>query len=223
VAPQRRRRSGRLFTASLALGVSAAAALAAIAPGTAGAVGFRHHHRPGEGTAASTTTTTVMLPMALPQPAAPAAAPEDTCLPGSWAPAVLGRPASYQPGVDAVYLWHDPDGGWALRATHGGARQGTVYSGSLTTLTGEFIDVSADPGSGTDIVYLCADKHTIYFRFAHFGALDGLDFATHCARGLVVAVHMGGRLVPAGSVHLGANGSGPAQVPFRVSRARPPT
>jgi hypothetical protein len=154
----------------------------------------------------------------MPVPTPPAAAPEDTCVPGTWQSA-QGAPAAYLPGLNAAYLWHDADGGWALRVTHPSDRAKAVFSGSLSTTTGQFVQVAASPGTGNDIVYLSADRRTVYFRFVNFGLLDGLDFATHCARALVLRVHLGAADLPPEHIFVGANGTHPPRDPFKVARS----
>ncbi len=173
---------------------------------------FLRHRRP-----LATTTTTVPA-SGLPVPAPPAPAPEDTCVPGTWASA-QGAPLAYVNGIDAAYLWHDADGGWALRVTHSGPRSKAVFSGSLTATTGQFVNVGASPGTGNDIVYLSADKRTVLFRFVNFGALDGLDFATHCTRAIVVHLRLGAANLGPAHVFVGTTGTHPPKDPFRVARS----
>ncbi len=165
-----------------------------------------------------TTTITTALTSSLPVPAPPAPAPEDTCVPGTWASAE-GAPLAYVDGIDGAYLWHDADGGWALRVTHSGPRSKAVFSGSLTATTGQFVDVGASPGTGNDIVYLSADKRTVLFRFVNFGALDGLDFATRCTRAIVVHLRLGAVNLGPAHVFVGATGAHPPKDPFKVTRS----
>lgn len=154
----------------------------------------------------------------MPAPSPPAPAPEDTCVPGAWTSA-QGAPPYYVAGDNAAYLWHDADGGWALRVTHAGARAKAVFSGALTATTGQFVYANAAPGTGNDIVYLSANRRTVYFRFVNFGLLDGLDFATHCTRGIVVHLRLGPVNLPAGHIFVGASGAHPPADPFRVTRS----
>ncbi len=167
-------------------------------------------------TSTSTTTTTLGT---MPVPAPPAPALPDNCVKGTWPSAVQGRPLSFQAG-DGIYLWDDPDGGWALRATHAGPTDTAVISGTLTT-SGKFVDVRRlQYGGGDDIVVLSANKHTILFRFVNYGWLDGLDFSTHCSAAFSASVYIGGALASAGAVHLGEGAATPGANPFRVERAR---
>jgi hypothetical protein len=138
---------------------------------------------------------------------------------GQWPQAVQGRPDAFQAG-DGVYLWHDPDGGWALRVTRSGPRDRVPFSGYLTSVKGSFVDVVPFVGNGNDIVAVSADKQTVYFRFVGYGLVDGLDFATQCTRAFVVEIHMGGSRVPTGSIYLGANLVDPTSNPFRIARDR---
>jgi hypothetical protein len=162
---------------------------------------------------ASTTTTETTMPAPIP----PAPAPADTCAKGVWPAEVQGRPQFFQAG-DGVYLWDDPDGGWALRATHSSPNDTAVISGTLTT-TGKFIDVRRND-LGNDIVAVSANKRTILFRFVNYGWVDGLDFATRCAPGFSASIYIAGTLAPTTSIHLGGSATAPGTNPFRVLRGR---
>jgi hypothetical protein len=165
----------------------------------------------------ATTTTTVGT---MPTPTAPVPAPPDTCGKGLWPAQVQGRPQYFQVG-DGVYLWNDPNGGWALRATHSGPQDSAVISGTLTT-GGRFIDVRRSD-QGNDIVAVSANKRTILFRFVNYGWVDGFDFATRCSAGFSASFYIGGNLASATAIHLGATGSNPPTNPFRVQRGRAAT
>lgn len=163
-------------------------------------------------TSATTTTTT------LPTPQSPPATSPDSCVKGVWPAQVSGKPASYVSGTDGVYLWYDSDGGWALRVTHTGAHTKVVYSGTLTSAAGKFVDVQGIGDPSDDIVYVSPNKHTVLFRFVNFGAVDGLNFATQCTSAFKVNVHAAGMVVPSSAVYLGAGGTNPTSDPFRVVR-----
>lgn len=168
---------------------------------------------PSTTTPVPTTTTTTMT--SGPAPAPPAPAPPDNCVRGSWPQSVQGRPIAYQAG-EGAYLWHDPDGGWALRITRSGTK--LPFSGYLSSVEGTFIDVNPIMGSSDDIVV--PGRHSVYFRFVGDAAVDGLDFDTQCARAFTVDIHMGGGEAPTSAIHLGPSLSGPASNPFRVERVR---
>ena len=165
-------------------------------------------------TALLTTTTTLGM---MPAPTPPVAAPPDTCGKGAWPSEVQGRPLSFQVG-DGVYLWDDPDGGWALRATHSGPQDTAVISGTLTT-GGKFVDVRRGQG-GNDIVALSANKRTILFRFVNYGWVDGFDFATRCSAGFSASFYVGGNLASTAAIHLGAASASPTTNPLKVQRGR---
>jgi hypothetical protein len=170
----------------------------------------------------STTTTTLLLTTtttvgSMPAPTPPVSAPPDTCGKGAWPSEVEGRPLSFQVG-DGVYLWDDPDGGWAIRATHSGPGDTTVVSGTLTT-GGKFINVRRAKGVN-DIVALSDNKRTILFRFVDYGWVDGFDFATRCAAGFSASFYIGGSLASATSIHLGASATSPASNPLKIQRGR---
>jgi hypothetical protein len=168
-------------------------------------------------TVSSTTTTTLATTSTLPAPQAPAAAAADSCLKGSWPADVSGRPTAYQSLGDGIYLWYDPDGGWALRVTHTARKDHAIFSGVLSAGTGKFVDVHGI-GAGNDIVAVGPFGRTVLFRFVNFSAVDGLDFATRCTRGFGVDLRISGRLVAPAAVHLGGQGSNPVTNPFRVVR-----
>jgi hypothetical protein len=186
--------------AKLLLGASIAFALPTITAGSAWA-----------------QPTTTVTSTSLPAPIPPAPAPEDTCVGGVWPSNVEGRPLQFEAGDHGLYLWHDPDGGWALRATHAGPHDKVVFSGTLTT-GGQFADVKRVKDEANDIVVLSPNKHTILFRFVNFGYVDGLDFATHCSKGFTASFDISGHLAPSGKVHLGAGEVNPTSNPFRVER-----
>ena len=167
--------------------------------------------------ATTTTSTTTAFGLPLPQP--PSAAPEDNCVPGAWPQAVQGRPATFQAGDDGVYLWHDPDGGWALRATHTGAHDRVIISGTLHT-DGRFVLVHRVRDEGNDIVAVSANHRTILFRFVNYGWVDGLDFATHCSTGFSASFYIAGVLAPTSAVHLGADAVNPTSNPFDIERGQ---
>ena len=158
--------------------------------------------RPVTTTAATALLTTTTTLGTMPAPTPPVAAPPDTCGKGAWPSEVQGRPLSFQVG-DGVYLWDDPDGGWALRATHSGPQDTAVISGTLTT-GGKFVDVRRGQG-GNDIVALSANKRTILFRFVNYGWVDGFDFATRCSAGFSASFYVGGNLASTAAIHLGAD------------------
>jgi hypothetical protein len=140
-------------------------------------------------------------------------------VPGAWPGVADGRPATLLAGSDGAYLWHDPDGGWALRVTHASLQDRVIFSGSLTT-SGKFLDVQLIGGGGNDIVVVGPAKRTILFRFVNYGLVDGLDFSTHCSRGFTVKLYIEGQLASTGSVHLGQSLGNPTSNPFTVERVR---
>ena len=97
-----------------------------------------------------------------------------------------------------------PDGGFALRVTHSGKRVNAIFSGTLTTTTGKFVDAQGIGDQGNDIVAVGPSGRTILFRFVDFGQVDGLDFGTHCTVAFKVNIHISGSLAPVSALHLGA-------------------
>jgi hypothetical protein len=202
------------------LGACVVAAAASMTAAPAWARPARHRFPVTTTTAVTTTTvlaTTTTTLATMPAPTPPAPAPADTCGKGLWPSEVQGRPLYYQ-AADGVYLWYDPDGGWALRATHSGPGDNAVISGTLTT-AGKFLDVRRGE-QGNDIVAVSGNKRTILFRFVDYGWVDGFDFATRCAGGFSASFYIGGTPVSTSSIHLGAAAVSPATNPFRVVRGR---
>jgi hypothetical protein len=209
----------RLHLANAARQVLLAACLMGAVTSLSAAPAWAHprsHHRPPPFVV--TTTTTVPLGSDLPAPVPPSPANVDNCVKGSWPADVSGQPASFQPGTDGAYLWYDPDGGWALRVTHTDPRGRVIFSGTITSANGTFVDVHSSGSQGNDIVAVGPGRHTVLFRFVIFGQVGGLDFATHCMSAFRVAVHVSGALAPVSQVFLGAQGANPATNPFRVER-----
>lgn len=168
---------------------------------------------------AATLTAKGVINSVMPLPTSPAPSPPDTCAQGEWPNIVAGRPAQFVASDDAAYLWHDANGGWALRVTHAGPRDRVVFSGTLYT-AGQFVDVRPLSDEGTDIVVVGAGSHAIYFRFVDYGWVDGLDFATRCSEGLTTRIDINGVPAPTVGIHLGRKALPPAGNPFRISRAR---
>jgi hypothetical protein len=208
-----------------ALVISGTVTAGALGPTSAAAAEsrFHFHHRRFPSPDAAVPTTGVPLPATtsattLPAPAAPPSAPADTCIKPGWAQAVQGAPTSFTAGSDGAYVWYDPDGGWALRFTHAGPQDRLIFAGSLSVTSGQFLDLTSLSDQPRDIVALSPNKRTIYFRFVDFGLLDGLNFATHCAKAFAVKIYEGGSLLPANAVHLGSSSANPPSDPFKVAR-----
>jgi hypothetical protein len=140
---------------------------------------------------------------------------------GAWPAVVQGRPATFHAGDHGAYLWHDPDGGWALRVTHAGPHDRVVFSGTLTT-GGQFVHVRRVKDEGNDIVAVSPNKHMILFRFVNYGYVDGLDFATHCSEAFTSSISMSGHLASTAAIHLGRTAAHPTSNPFKIERVHGP-
>lgn len=186
------------------------ACLAVVGPGAAGAA-------MAQSVSSSSISGTTVSSVTLPVPAPPPAAAPDNCVKGTWPTLVQGRPSQFKAGDHGAYLWHDPDGGWALRVTHGGPHDRVVISGILST-SGKFVDVHRVRDESNDIVALSPNRHFILFRFVNYGYVDGLNFATHCSGGFSMSLDVSGHLAPTGAIHLGANEVNPTSNPFKVER-----
>ena len=162
------------------------------------------------------TATTVLSP--LPTPTPPPASPQDNCVKGTWPQTTQGRPLAFKAGDHGVYVWHDPDGGWALRATHAGPHDRVIFSGTLTT-SGKFVDLTRVKDEANDIVAISPNHRTITFRFVNYGWVDGLNFATHCSTSFDVRIAIDAALAPTSLVHLGAAEVSPLTNPFDIARS----
>jgi hypothetical protein len=126
------------------------------------------------------------------------------------------RPENVDPATaDGVYMWHDLKG-WHIRATHRAVARKS-FSGRIVT-TGRFFRVSAVRLEGRDWLRVSKDRHTITFRFANHGAIDGLNFRTYCAPFVEFGLVGDGQPLPADSVKIGAAGVQPDTNPFRITR-----
>ena len=173
----------------------------------------------GQGCAARSTTTT-RLPSSRPRRRRRHDARTDPARAGAGRQLRQGRVAVRGTGPapvfqvgDGVYLWDDPDGGWAVRATHTGPQDTAVISGTLTT-GGKFVDVRRAQ-AGDDIVAVSGNKRTILFRFVNYGWVDGFDFATRCSAGFSASFYIGGSLASTTSIHLGGAAIEPVNQPVQ--------
>ena len=60
----------------------------------------------------------------------------------------------------------------------------------------------------SDQFQVSTDKHTITFFFKNYGAIDGVDFATHCAPSIKFALQSDGHTSPTSKIVIG-KGLGP--------------
>ena len=105
-----------------------AAGMVLASTGVAASPAWARSRLPVPTTSASASTTTTTAAQSL-VPSPPPAATPDTCVPGAWPALTEGRPTTLLAGTDGAYLWHDPDGGWALRVTHPAHRTGSSSRG----------------------------------------------------------------------------------------------
>ena len=133
-----------------------------------------------------------------------------------WPSWTNGRPANVDPHTAAgVYMWHDGTG-WHIRATHrSDARR--VFAGTIVTGV-PFYGVSSVRLEGHDSRNVSADHHTITFRFENHGAIDGLNFRTHCAPSITFTFLSDGVSMPASDVTIGHSPTNPASDPFTIAR-----
>ncbi|MEA3215759.1 MAG: hypothetical protein QOJ19_1915 [Acidimicrobiia bacterium] len=153
-------------------------------------------------------------------PASSSSTSESACLPAghddAWPDYVQGRPAGLDSGdLGGTYLWHDVTG-WHLRVTHA-TDDRTVFTGTIRT-GGALVDVQAVRLEAGDAVVVGPDRHTLTFRFANYGHIDGVDFRTSCAAGLTFDFERGGTVLPTTRIFVGRAGVHAESDPFRVVR-----
>ena len=152
--------------------------------------------------------------LAVAAPASAATTPAtDSC--GTLPAAVQGSPPVQAGQTGSVYLFHDAKG-WKLRVTHAGsARQ--VVTGTITA-TRDISHLSRVRLEKGDRVGISRDGHTLTFRLANYGHLDGVNFTTACSHALKVNVRVNGKAASTQQVHLGAHRVHPTSVPFTIER-----
>ena len=109
-------------------------------------------------------------------------------------------------------MWHD-SGNWHIRVTH---RTNNLrsFSGQLVT-AGTFAAVHAVHLEKSDQFQMSKDKHTITFFFKNYGAIDGVDFATHCAPSIKFALQSDGHTSPPSKIVIGQERHAPVERPVR--------
>jgi hypothetical protein len=169
--------------------------------------------------ALSTLTTGLLAPAttlaATPAPTAATATTTTTCTDGHWPLAVQGVPTLFHAGAAAGdYIWHDVYG-WHLRVTHRGTGR-VVFSGRIVSSA----PMTAAPFrlEAGDWISLSADRLTLTYRFVNYGAIDGVNIRTACARRLTFAGYMSGVKLPTTRIWVGRNNHHPLSNPFTVPR-----
>lgn len=134
---------------------------------------------------------------------------------GQWPLGVQGRPHGLDAGDrGGAYTWHD-SAGWHIRVTHPGMHERSV-SGIIHT-AGELYGHRVLDERG-DKVWISRDHHTMAFRFANYGRLDGVDFHTRCAPQVTFGYTADGHRLPADRVYLGLTKRHPSTDPFTIKR-----
>jgi len=137
------------------------------------------------------------------------------CTDGHWPAAVQGVPTLWHAGAAAGdYIWHDAYG-WHLRVTHRGTTR-AVFSGRIVSsapMTARAVRLE-----GSDLIALSADRLTLTYRFTNYGAVDGLNFRTDCARRLTFGGSLNGAKLPISRIWIGRANHHPLQNPFVVTR-----
>jgi len=137
-----------------------------------------------------------------------------------WPAYAQGRPDGFDAHDNGVYLWHKPEGGWAVRVSHpllpGGANE-VIFTGRIAS-QGTISHVKRVRDERADKVSVSPNGHVLAFRFDNHGWVDGLDFTTTCTPALVVGLQADGAKVEPRFIHLGDNKVHPASDPFRIRR-----
>ena len=133
-----------------------------------------------------------------------------------WPSWVQGRPKGIDPHTTAaIYMWHDGDG-WHIRVTHRTTNKRT-FAGELAT-SGTFANVHAVHLERNDQLQVTGDHHVIDFLFRNYGAIDGVDFHTHCAPSISFSFQSDGSTAPPSRIVIGNNGANPSSDPFTILR-----
>ena len=132
-----------------------------------------------------------------------------------WPSWTQGRPQGIDPHTTAaIYMWHDT--GWHIRVTHRTTNKRT-FAGQLTT-AGTFTGVKPVQLEKSDTLTVSGDKHVVTFLFKNYGAIDGVDFYTHCAPAITFSYQSDGSTSPTDKIIIGRNRVNPPTDPFLVSR-----
>lgn len=153
-------------------------------------------------------------------PAAGTTSPASCGADSHWPAYVQGRPDGFDAHDNGVYLWHEAEGGWALRVSHpllpGGANDVT-FTGRIASqgVIGHVQRVRDERG---DRVAVSPNGHVLTFRFDNHGWVDGVDFTTTCTPALVVGLQADGARIEPRFIHLGDRKAHPGVDPFRIRR-----
>ncbi len=169
-------------------------------------------------TSGSSTSPTTAPAASVPAPSSASASTSgcDTNRDDAWPDVANGVPAGFDAGdTGGVYLWHGPDG-WHLRVTHRGDN-GRVYTGTIWT-AGTIDHVEPVKLEKDDRVATGPAAHVLTFRFVNYGAIDGVDFTTHCADGLHIDLKVDGHELAMERVFVGHTSYHPTTMPFVIRR-----
>ena len=148
-------------------------------------------------------------------PAALTTSTAGVCTDGRWPLSVQGVPTLFHAGARAGgYIWHDANG-WHLRVTHATSSK-AVFTGRIVSsapMTAKAIRLE-----GGDTMALSADKLTLTYRFYNYGAVDGIDFKTACARRVAFSGSLNGAKLPISRIWIGHGNHHPLQNPFAITR-----
>ena len=172
------------------------------------------------GLAVAGTLSLLAAPAGVAAASEPATAASETvtnaaCTDGHWPASVQGRPIQFHANATGGdYIWHDSKG-WHLRVTHHGTGH-VVFTGKIVSSAP--LDEVPVKLEKNDVVTLSADKRTITYRYNNYGAIDGFDFVTSCAKHLTFYGRMGSFRLTDGRIWIGHYGRHPLENPFTISR-----
>lgn len=148
----------------------------------------------------------------------PAAFADDSagCATGALPAAVVGDPGVQARQALGVYLWHGSHG-YSLRVTHPG-KDKLVVSGAITA-SRDITRLHRVTLEKNDRLALGAHRHTLDFRFANYGGIDGFDFTADCSKTVRVQLQIAGTPAAPAAVFLGKDRTSPTSVPFTIERA----
>ena len=145
---------------------------------------------------------------------------ETVCRTGDLPADVTGKPATLVAGAaQGTYIYNN--GVWHLRVTHpkNEATDPLVFSGIITS--DRPMKLHRFRLERSDVVALSKDGKTLTYVFYNYGALDGLDIDTHCAKDVTFNTSVANAQESTSEVYLGAAGAHPATNPFTESRTVP--
>ena len=161
-----------------------------------------------------------LVPLAsLAGPAHATATPAPTgCATGALPDAVKGKPAGFKGGLPAgAWVWHDSKG-FHLRVTHDNKSK-LVFTGVVRSSHNVFAQRFALEKN--DELWRKSDHSAVKFTLRNYGAVDGIDFQTGCAKRVTISLSVGGTKLAVTQIHIGTGNTNPTANPFAIIRTVP--